>query len=180
MRSRPYDLLIGGRPYPQLVKDQVVYRSEKGNGTYPLSIVPRFSDVTDRKPGRIRDDDWLRTREIRRAEERKALFEQTTFLRPDSYKWGDEGEKLSYQPGIDITLTPCPRWQWHVTCMHKMREACYPGPEGLPPDVRCYVCNKGPDQLVELARCLACNNVYMCNEHRIFPDCIHSSNAIPI
>eukprot|EP00971_Amphidinium_carterae_P336577 6473014-Amphidinium_carterae.1 len=46
MRSRPYPI-TKGRPYPELEEGKVVYRSEKGRGTYPFSIVQRFSDVIE-------------------------------------------------------------------------------------------------------------------------------------
>eukprot|EP00971_Amphidinium_carterae_P205460 4077488-Amphidinium_carterae.1 len=115
-------------------------------------------------------------------EERKALLEETQFLSPDAYKWGQQGEGLPYRDGINIEETPCSRWQWHVDCYSKMQKACYTAQVWYSSDLRnwYYVCHKGPAHRVEVVRCLACDDVYMCREHRIFPDCIQSGNAIPI
>eukprot|EP00971_Amphidinium_carterae_P077951 1542051-Amphidinium_carterae.3 len=178
MKSRPYDL-TRGRPYPHLEEHRVVYRSEKGNGTYPLWSVPRFSDVIDDDMiSQVGRSTWLRTREIRRAEERKALFEETPFLSPDAYEWKGKGEMLPYQHGINVTVTACSVSQWVVHCYSEMQKVCYPGQ--VSPNLRnwCYVCHNGPAQRVQLVRCLLCDNVFMCKKHRIFPDLIHSGNAI--
>eukprot|EP00971_Amphidinium_carterae_P326002 6456601-Amphidinium_carterae.1 len=43
MKSRPYEP-DEDRPYPMLEQHRVVYRSEIGQGSYPLSCVPVFSD----------------------------------------------------------------------------------------------------------------------------------------
>eukprot|EP00971_Amphidinium_carterae_P226269 4488172-Amphidinium_carterae.2 len=50
------------------------------------------------------------------------------------------------------------------------------------PNIRywCYVCKKGPEASVQLNKCAACDNVYMCQEHRIFLDCIPTGHGIAI
>eukprot|EP00971_Amphidinium_carterae_P307133 6103931-Amphidinium_carterae.1 len=82
MKSRPYEP-DGRRPYPALEEYIVVYRSEMGNGSYPLSCVPVLSDVLGDPDGFPKDLTWLRTREIRRRQERKVFFQGTGYRDPD-------------------------------------------------------------------------------------------------
>eukprot|EP00971_Amphidinium_carterae_P203218 4032904-Amphidinium_carterae.1 len=66
----------------------------------------------------------------------------------------------------------CSRLRWVTGTTHELREYCYEEvkdpPEGL--HYWCYACGKAPGRDVKLARCAACDDVFMCMEHRIFPD----------
>eukprot|EP00971_Amphidinium_carterae_P281143 5582199-Amphidinium_carterae.3 len=172
MKSRPYEP-DEGRPYPALEEHIVVYRSEIGNGSYPLSSIPVFSDVTGDPNGFPKDKTWLQTREIRRFQERKAFFEETGYRNPDVIPRRREDE---------FRDRPEPPWYTYgFRCYHDLMKICYDDPTPSR-SLRhwCYVCKKGPEATVQLNRCAACNNVYMCQEHRIFLDCIPTGHGLSI
>eukprot|EP00971_Amphidinium_carterae_P192138 3812170-Amphidinium_carterae.1 len=191
MKSRPYET-SEGRPYPHLEEEKVVYHSEKNQGTYPSSSVPRFSDVTvsvgfsKEKEALAVHREALTSKEIRRWEERRAFFEGTEHPDPDVYKWD---RKYADMKDLRVT-TPfsekeiCSLARWQMGCYAQLRDKCYAEYLYIPEDLRywCYACRKRPSRDVTLAKCAACDNVYMCMDHRIFPDCLHNFyyNPIPI
>eukprot|EP00971_Amphidinium_carterae_P282568 5609810-Amphidinium_carterae.4 len=195
MRSRPYPY-TENRPYPHLEKDKVIYQSEKGRGTYPFSVVPRFSDVikyegfpvtptpptVDPKDKPVHKPEvWRKaytSKLIRQHEERRAFFERTKLPNAEAYPWDEKyanmkdlGDKTPFEIG-----RACSRTRWVTGANCKLREHCYPEYTVVPGDLHywCYVCLRGPGRDVSLARCAACSNVFMCMEHRIFPDCMHN------
>eukprot|EP00971_Amphidinium_carterae_P326696 6457645-Amphidinium_carterae.1 len=93
MKSRPYDP-DEGRPHPALKENVVEYRSEIGNGSYPLSCIPIFCDVEGDPRTFPKDTLWLQTRELRRYQERRAFFEGTSYSDPDNLP-GREGSEAS-------------------------------------------------------------------------------------
>eukprot|EP00971_Amphidinium_carterae_P185457 3682190-Amphidinium_carterae.1 len=169
MKSRPYEP-DGGRPYPALEENQVVYRSEIGNGSYPLSCIPIFDDVTGDPNDYPHDKTWLVTRNMRRLQERKAFFEGTGYRNPD------------FVPTCEVDEfrdRPEPPWyDYQFRVYLEMMKICYDEPTTTRTlRYHCYVCKKGPDAALQLNRCAACRNVYMCREHRIFLDCIPTGHG---
>eukprot|EP00971_Amphidinium_carterae_P176496 3499328-Amphidinium_carterae.3 len=118
MRSRPYPV-TEGRPYPQLEEGKEIYQSEQGRGTYPFSIVPRFSDVikyegfpvtptppwVDPKDKPVHKPEvWRKayaSKLIRQHEERRAFFERTTLPNPEAYPWAEWHANM--KDGHDMT-----------------------------------------------------------------------------
>eukprot|EP00971_Amphidinium_carterae_P086200 1705450-Amphidinium_carterae.2 len=194
MRSKPYPV-TQERPHPHLEKDKVVYKSEKGRGTYPFSCVPRFSDVikyegfpvtptppwVDPKGKPVHKPEvWRKayaSKLIRQHEERRAFFERTSLPNAEAYPHPPECENmkdLSDMTPFDIKKR-CSLAKWVMGANSLLQEYCYQEikapEEGL--HYWCYICGKAPSRDVSLARCAACSNVFMCMEHRIFPDCVY-------
>eukprot|EP00971_Amphidinium_carterae_P171247 3394375-Amphidinium_carterae.1 len=151
MKSRPY-AITKDRPYPNLEKVEKVGWSV----------------------------DWkaLASKENRRWEERRVFCERTKYRNPDEYPWGKYFAKMD-----DLKhLTPfrqgdkCSLARWQIGAYSYLRDHCYRKHTQCTDNLRywCYVCLKGPTRDGDLARCAACDKVFMCMEHRIFPDCMHN------
>eukprot|EP00971_Amphidinium_carterae_P304580 6052523-Amphidinium_carterae.2 len=201
MRSKPY-LITKGHPYPHLEKEKVIYKSEPGRGSYPLSCIPRFSDVIKYEgfpetptPPWVKPEDkpvhrpevWRKayaSKLVRQCEERRAFFEWTKLPNPEVYPHPIECEDMNDlrdMTPFDIEKV-CSRARWTMGTTNLLREYCYEQikapPEGL--HYWCYVCGKGPSIEVSLARCAACGNVFMCMKHRIFLACMRGRTDKPI
>eukprot|EP00971_Amphidinium_carterae_P303711 6034968-Amphidinium_carterae.1 len=137
MKSRPYDP-DGGRLYPELEENLVVYRSEIGNGTYPLSSVPVLCDVTGDRHAFPYDTTWLRTRNMRRHQERQVLFEGTGWRNPDVIPTCEVDE---------FRDRPEPPWyDYQFRCYYEMMRVTYDDPiKSRLLNYYCYVCKKGPE-----------------------------------
>eukprot|EP00971_Amphidinium_carterae_P174466 3458586-Amphidinium_carterae.2 len=195
MRSKPYPI-TAGRPYPHLVEGKVIYQSEKGKGTYPFSCVPRFSDVIEYEgfpvtptPPSVDPKDkpvhkpevWRKahaSKLIRQHEERRAFFHRTKLPNKEAYPWEEQYanmKDLDNKRPFDLKQR-CSRVKWTVGADNALRDYCYEEvkepPEGL--HYWCYACGKAPSRDLLLARCALCGDVFMCMEHRIFPDCMHT------
>eukprot|EP00971_Amphidinium_carterae_P064964 1287262-Amphidinium_carterae.1 len=159
MRSRPYPF-TQDRPYPHLEKDKVIYKSEKGRGKYPFSIVPRFSDVikyegfpvtptpptVDPKDKPVHDPAvWRKaytSKLIRQHEERRAFFERTQLPNAEAYPWPEQYadmKDLKDMTPFDINKR-CSRARWVLGADNKLREYCYPEYTVIPRDLPywCY------------------------------------------
>eukprot|EP00971_Amphidinium_carterae_P038661 760115-Amphidinium_carterae.2 len=120
----------------------------------------------------------IASKEIRRWQERKAFFERTKLPNPDAYPWHEDCanmEDLRDMAPFEIGNV-CSRARWQLGTRGWLRDYCYQEYTTTQAGLRywCYVCLKGGGRDVPLARCAACDNVFMCMEHRIFPDCMHN------
>eukprot|EP00971_Amphidinium_carterae_P349443 6491020-Amphidinium_carterae.2 len=92
---RPTELLS-----PSLARDPplVFFPSEKGQGYFPFSCVPRFIDVSTVS--------WRYPimKEIRMAQERKALYEILPEELPDDYPWSDWEDDIKGTTNEDPTI----------------------------------------------------------------------------
>eukprot|EP00971_Amphidinium_carterae_P322302 6405827-Amphidinium_carterae.4 len=190
MRSRPYPY-TENRPYPHLEKNKVIYKSERGQ--YPFSVVPRFPDVIKWEgfpetptPPWVKPEDkpvhdpvaWRKaytSKLVRQHQERRAFFERTVLPNAEAYPHPKECEKmddLKDMTPFDVK-TKCSLARWVAGANSLLQEYCYE--EIIAPEEGvhywCYVCGKAPRRDLKLARCAACGIVFMCMNHRIFPDC---------
>eukprot|EP00971_Amphidinium_carterae_P172104 3412278-Amphidinium_carterae.1 len=201
MRSKPY-IVTKGRPYPHLEEDKVIYQSEQGDGTYPFSCVPIFSDVIEYEgfpltptPPSVHWKDkpvhkpkvWneaYASKLIRQHEERRAFFEWSELPNPEVYPWDKEDANMDdLKDGTPFDIkTKCSRTRWTIGATDALRKYCYEEIKVRPEGLRywCYACGKTPGRDTPMARCALCGNVFMCMDHRIFPDCLHNFPERPI
>eukprot|EP00971_Amphidinium_carterae_P322300 6405827-Amphidinium_carterae.2 len=163
---------IGGRPYPRVEPDVRLYRSlqqdppyvffpsEKKQGYFPYSRVPRFIDSSWHYPI---------MRKIRMAQEGEALYQLLPEANPDDYPWENMEDDLVGIRNQDPTVGCVERWRWEEYCYEKLqaRSHRYHGK-----DQHCYVCKKRESYYQRLYCCIICDDVYMCRQHSIFPACI--------